>query len=113
MSRDLTHRIYSVKPFRSAWPLSRAALLPRGNRKSTKRPNGAPMPIPGRSRNLIVLHSRRKGKKEDGPEVDQLQLETALLKRRELREIEESIAIALSKGARVEPGVHTAQLVPE
>ncbi len=35
------------------------------------------------------------------------------MKRRELREIEESIAIALSKGARVEPGVHTAQLVPE
>jgi len=33
--------------------------------------------------------------------------------RRELREMEESIALALSKGAHVEPGVHTAELLPQ
>jgi len=27
--------------------------------------------------------------------------------------MEEAIAIALSKGARIEPGIHTAELVPE
>ena len=42
----------------------------------------------------------------------QVNLEMVLLMRRELRELEEEIAVALSKGAKVEDGVHTAELVP-
>jgi len=71
------------------------------------------VPIPGRKPNLIVLESRRKSKRDSSPSVDQLKLETILGMRRELQELEESVGVALSKGARIEPGVHTAQLVPE
>lgn len=71
------------------------------------------MPNHGRRRNLIVLESRRKSKKEIGPLIDQLKLEMIIGMRRELREMEESIGVALSKGAHVEPGIHTAQLIPQ
>lgn len=71
------------------------------------------MSIPVRSRNLVVLDSPPKTRKHSGPSVDQLKLETILGMRRQLRELEESIGLALSKGAHVEPGIHTAQLVPE
>jgi hypothetical protein len=70
--------------------------------------------IPGLRRNLLVLKSRHfKAKKDNSLVVDQLKLEMFLGMRRELAEMEESIAVALSKGARVEPGVHKAELVPE
>lgn len=66
------------------------------------------------SRSLIVLKSRHFKAKKDRPlEVDQLKLEMVLGMRRELRELEESIAIALSKGASVKQGIHKAELVPE
>lgn len=45
--------------------------------------------------------------------MGQVQLEMILGMRRELMQMEESIAIALSKGGRVEPGIHSAELVPE
>ncbi len=44
--------------------------------------------------------------------VTQLKLEMFLGMRRELREMEESIAVALSKGARIEPGIHKPELIP-
>ena len=43
--------------------------------------------------------------------ITQLKLEMLLGMRRELIEMEESIAVALSKGAAVDPGIHTAELV--
>lgn len=45
--------------------------------------------------------------------MGQVQLEMILGMRRELMQMEESLAVALSKGARVEPGIHSAELVPE
>jgi len=70
--------------------------------------------IPGLRGNLLVLKSRHfKTKKDNSAVIDQLKLEMFLGMRRELAEMEESIAVALSKGARVEPGIHKAELVPE
>lgn len=72
------------------------------------------MYISGRRRNLVVLKSRHfKAKKESAPVIEQLKLEMFLGMRRELAEMEENIAIALSKGARNEPGIHKAELIPE
>jgi hypothetical protein len=44
--------------------------------------------------------------------VGQVDLEELIYRRIELENVEERIAVALSKGARVERGVHTAELVP-
>jgi hypothetical protein len=44
--------------------------------------------------------------------ITQLKLEMLLGMRRELHEMEESIAIALSKGAHIEPGIHKPELIP-
>ncbi len=43
--------------------------------------------------------------------ISQLDLEMWLGMRRAMLELEEQMAIALSKGIRVEPGIHTAELV--
>jgi hypothetical protein len=45
--------------------------------------------------------------------IGQVELEELIFRRRELMELEEGIASALSCGASVEDGVHTARLVPE
>lgn len=69
-----------------------------------------------RKNNLILLRSHSSGirNRESGEgHVGQVDLEELLLRRREVMELEERIALALSKGARVETGVHTAELVPE
>ncbi len=64
-------------------------------------------------RTLVVLKSRHfKAKKENAPVIEQLKIEMLLLQRRELAEMEEGIALALSRGVKVEPGVHTAKLLP-
>jgi hypothetical protein len=47
----------------------------------------------------------------DSTLIRQDDLELWLLRRREFAEIDERIAVALSKGAAVEYGVHTAELV--
>ncbi len=44
--------------------------------------------------------------------ISQDDLELWILRRRQFREIDEPIAIALSFGAKVEPGIHTAELLP-
>jgi hypothetical protein len=44
--------------------------------------------------------------------VTQEDLELRILRQKELTEVDERIADALSKGAEIEPGVHTAKLVP-
>jgi hypothetical protein len=64
------------------------------------------------NKGLIVLASKR-GKKNRAPVIGQVELEMLILRRRELMEQEEQIAVALSKGVGVEPGVHKATLVPE
>jgi hypothetical protein len=69
-----------------------------------------------RRSNLILLRSRngRIHDKETGDRlVGQVDLEELILRRREVTELEEKIAVALSTGARVETGIHTAELVPE
>jgi len=67
-------------------------------------------PVTGK-RTLVVLKSKHfKAKKE--PVVEQLKIEMLLGMRRELGEMEEEIALALSRGAKVEPGIHTAKLLP-
>ena len=69
-------------------------------------------PVTGK-RTLLVLKSRHfKAKKENAPVVEQLKIEMLLGMRRELREMEEAIALALSCGAKVEAGIHTAKLLP-
>lgn len=45
--------------------------------------------------------------------ISQVDLEELIYRRRCLMELEEGIAVALSKGARVDTGIHTAELVPE
>jgi len=67
-------------------------------------------PVPGK-RTLVVLKSRHF-KKEKAPVVDQFKIEMLLAMRRELGEMEEGIALALSRGVKVEAGVHTAKLLP-
>lgn len=44
--------------------------------------------------------------------ITQLKFEKFFLARREARELEEEIATALSRGAKIEDGIHTAELVP-
>jgi hypothetical protein len=50
--------------------------------------------------------------RRDSAVVGQAELEELIYRRIELENLEERIAVALSKGARVERGVHTAELVP-
>src|SRR5260370_28359601 len=44
--------------------------------------------------------------------ISQEDLELWILRRRQFREEDEPIAVALSRGAKVQPGVHTAELLP-
>ncbi len=44
--------------------------------------------------------------------ISQEDLELWILRRRQFREADEPIAVALSRGAKIEPGVHTAELLP-
>jgi len=44
--------------------------------------------------------------------ISQVDLEELICRRIELEDLEKRIAVALHKGARVETGVHTAELVP-
>jgi len=44
--------------------------------------------------------------------ITQFKLEVLFSRRKELRELEKEIALTLSRGAKVEDGVHTAELIP-
>ncbi len=59
-----------------------------------------------RRRDLFGLYS------SDPMFVPQDLLEEWFYKRREFAEFDEVIAVALSRGAKVQPGVHTAELLP-
>jgi predicted CopG family antitoxin len=48
----------------------------------------------------------------DSKSISQVDLEELIYRRRNLMEIEERIAVALSRGASVEIGIHVAELVP-
>ena len=57
--------------------------------------------------NLVVITSRSRF----SGSISQADLAELKFRRRELTDIEEAMAMALSKGSRVEPGLHTAELV--
>jgi len=67
------------------------------------------------TKRLVLIDSER-GKKSRGAtaqaEIPQGDIEELLARRRLFEEFEEELAVALSKGAKVEPGVHDLQLVP-
>ncbi len=76
-------------------------------------------PSPSPAGNVVVLRLRKKNLGRFAHTIYQEDLEELLLKRRRAREAarevekkEEFIATALRTGARVEDGVHTADLVP-
>ena len=74
---------------------------------------------PSPAGNVVVLRLRKKNPGRFAHTIYQEDLEELLLKRRRAREAakeveqkEEFIATALRTGARVEDGVHTADLIP-
>jgi hypothetical protein len=74
---------------------------------------------PSPAGNIVVLKLRKKNPGRFAHTIYQEDLEELLLKRRRVREAEKEvkskekfIATALRTGARVEDGVHTADLVP-
>jgi len=63
-------------------------------------------PVPGKRNRIVGGH--------DVPFslITQFKLESLFGLRRELQELEEEIALALSHGAKVEEGIHSAELIP-
>jgi len=78
-----------------------------------------PMPLEDccpQTKKLILMDSERVRKNARGAtaqkQIPQMDIEELLARKRLFEEWEEEMAVALAKGAEVEPGVHTMQLVP-